>query len=145
MLRVMMPGGKFAWFDAVVLNAYKECPAPDQEDRKLYLRQCLQRSLCISTCPPSTQHLQPRTRSACSTLTNSTSSLIFPSQPFTIEFVRLSPPLPNPSSFRSYASPPQTQTQGWVHNSADFLRRNCISLRASKTTYLLAYGLDLGQ
>ncbi|KIJ95042.1 hypothetical protein K443DRAFT_109436, partial [Laccaria amethystina LaAM-08-1] len=38
MLRVMIPGGECVWFDAVVLNAYKECPSQDQEDRRRYLR-----------------------------------------------------------------------------------------------------------
>jgi hypothetical protein len=38
MLRVMIPEGEWAWFDAVVLNAYKECPAQDQVDRRRYLR-----------------------------------------------------------------------------------------------------------
>ena len=33
MLEVVTPGGERAWFDAVVLNAYKECSALDQEDR----------------------------------------------------------------------------------------------------------------
>ena len=33
MLKVVTPGGERAWFDAVVLNAYKECSALDQEDR----------------------------------------------------------------------------------------------------------------
>ena len=33
MLKVVTPGGECAWFDAVVLNAYKECSALDQEDR----------------------------------------------------------------------------------------------------------------
>ena len=33
MVKVATPGGECAWFDAVVLNAYKECSALDQEDR----------------------------------------------------------------------------------------------------------------
>ena len=33
MLRIMMPGGECAWFDAVALSAYKESPGQDQEDR----------------------------------------------------------------------------------------------------------------
>ena len=33
MLNVVTPGGECAWFDAVVLNAYKERSALDQEDR----------------------------------------------------------------------------------------------------------------
>ena len=33
LLKVVTPGGECAWFDAVVLNAYKECSALDQEDR----------------------------------------------------------------------------------------------------------------
>ena len=33
MLKVVTPGGECAWFDAVVLNAYKERSALDQEDR----------------------------------------------------------------------------------------------------------------
>ena len=37
MLRDLIPGGEFARFDAVVLNAYKECPVLDQEDRTRYL------------------------------------------------------------------------------------------------------------
>ena len=37
MLRAMTRGGECARFDAVVLNAYKECLALDQEDRKRYL------------------------------------------------------------------------------------------------------------
>ena len=59
-LRVMIPGGECAWFDAVVLSAYKECPAPDEEDRRRYLqrRRRFQGSPCISTCLSSTQRLQ---------------------------------------------------------------------------------------
>ena len=107
MLRVMIPGGECTWFDAEALTAYQECPAQDQEDRRCYRRRrrCFQCSLCISTCPPSAQLLQPRTRSVYLTFTNSTSSPTYPSQPFVISFLRLSPPLP--------------QTQGWVHDSAD--------------------------
>ena len=37
MLRVMIPGGECAPFDAVVLNAYMECLALYQEDRRHYL------------------------------------------------------------------------------------------------------------
>ena len=37
-LRVMIPRGECAWFDAVAMRAYKECPAQDQEDRRRYLR-----------------------------------------------------------------------------------------------------------
>jgi len=37
MLRVMILGGECARFDAVVLDAYKECSALDQEDRRHYL------------------------------------------------------------------------------------------------------------
>ena len=61
MLRVMIPRGERAWFDAVALSAYKECPAQDQEDRRRYprRRQRFQCSLYILTCPPSTQCLQP--------------------------------------------------------------------------------------
>ena len=33
MLKVVTPGGECAWFDTVVLNAYKECSALVQEDR----------------------------------------------------------------------------------------------------------------
>ena len=33
MLEVVTPGGECTWFDAVVLNAYKERSALDQEDR----------------------------------------------------------------------------------------------------------------
>ena len=32
MLKVVAPGGERAWFDAVVLIAYKECSALDHED-----------------------------------------------------------------------------------------------------------------
>ena len=34
MLRDLIPGGECARFDAVVLDAYEECPALDQEDRR---------------------------------------------------------------------------------------------------------------
>ena len=37
MLRVMLPGVECARFDAVVLDAYKECLALDQKDRRRYL------------------------------------------------------------------------------------------------------------
>jgi hypothetical protein len=37
MPRIMIPGGECARFDAVVLNAYKECPALDQDDRRHHL------------------------------------------------------------------------------------------------------------
>ena len=37
MLRVSIPGGECARFDAVILDAYKECPVLDQEDRRRYL------------------------------------------------------------------------------------------------------------
>ena len=64
-LKIMLPGRR--WFNAVALSAYKECPAQDEEDRRRYRRQRRQRRrrrhfqfyLCISTCPPSTQSLQP--------------------------------------------------------------------------------------
>ena len=36
-LRVMISGGECARLDAVVLDAYKECPALDQKDRRRYL------------------------------------------------------------------------------------------------------------
>ena len=50
-LRVMISGGDCACFDLVVLNAYKECPAQDQEDRRRHLRRRrrFQSSLCILT------------------------------------------------------------------------------------------------
>ena len=123
MLRVMILGGECALFDAVALRAYKECPAPDQEDRRRYLRQRSKRFLCISTCPPSTQPLRPTAPNLFS-LFNVQKQYKFPHlpspplhhfvsaplsstcQPFIISFVRLPPPLP--------------QTQEWVHNSADF-------------------------
>ena len=38
MPKVMIAGRECARFDAVVLNAYKECHALDQEDRRHYLR-----------------------------------------------------------------------------------------------------------
>ena len=51
-LRVMIRGGECACFDTVVLNAYKECPAQDQEDKRRYLRRRHHRRFLVSTCPP---------------------------------------------------------------------------------------------
>ena len=104
MLRVMMPGGKCAWFDAVALSAYEECPAPVQEDRRRYLRR---RRFNV----PSAARLAPRPPNAYSpelVYTSSTISLAHPSEPFIVSFLRLSPP---------------PQTQGWVHNAADLKKK----------------------
>ena len=65
MLKVVTLGGECACFNAVVLNAYKECSALDQEDGQHF-----QRSLGISTFHPSTQRIQRRTRSISLAFTN---------------------------------------------------------------------------
>lgn len=40
-MRVMISGGECARFNAVVLDAHKECPVLDKEDKRRYLRQRL--------------------------------------------------------------------------------------------------------
>ena len=63
MLKVVTPGGERSWFDAVGLNAYKECSALDQEDRD--------DTFSVSSASRlSTQRLQHRTRSISLAFTN---------------------------------------------------------------------------
>ena len=50
MLKVVTPGGERAWFDVVLLNAYKECSALVQEDRDDTF--CVSSASRLSTRPP---------------------------------------------------------------------------------------------
>ena len=142
-LKVMILGGERAWFDAVVLNAYKECPAQDREDRRRYprRRRRFRRSLRFD--------LPPRPPNAYS--------------PELVQFVQRSQTVqvpsstrPSPSPFRLCASllpfptlhhfvraPPHLRLRlkdGSTIRSIS--RRNCIILGPSKTTSV-AYVLDV--
>ena len=88
MLKVVTPGGERAWFDAVVLNAYKERSALDQEDGRHF-----QRSLGIPTSHPRT-HATP----------TAPNSFNFSSVHKHVAQLP-SPTRPNPSPLRSCASP----------------------------------------
>ena len=72
---------------------------------------------------PSTQRLQPRTRSVCSTFTNSTSPLIYPAHPFIIHFCASLLPMPTLHHFVPAPLPTSSSDWPWVHNLADFKKK----------------------
>jgi hypothetical protein len=132
MLRVMIPGGGCARFDAVALNAYKGCPALDQQAGDLIyddddVFNVLSASR-LAPCPPNAYSPKLVQNQLSNVHACRTSFLTYPSQPFIT---------------CSCASPHLFLRLKDESTIRPISKRNCISLWASRTTSSVAPGRQM--